>query len=93
MLLATQTHSFVHLLKNNLKIKKVTHIYVSNALSFFKQNMEKKFNLKENLITVDYNKNRHQFKNSECGVYSINFVEQMIQQSFKNVTNNIKIRQ
>ena len=23
---------------------------------------------------VDYNRIRHQFKNSECGVYSINFI-------------------
>jgi hypothetical protein len=62
---------------------------IQKLLRRFAEYIKKKFNLKENQITVDYNKNRHQFKNSECGVYSINFVEQMIKQSFKDVTNNI----
>ena len=29
-------------------------------------------------IEYDYNKVRHQYKNSECGVYSINFIENML---------------
>ena len=31
-----------------------------------------------NKIDVRYNKNRHQYKNSECGVYSINFILRML---------------
>lgn len=29
-------------------------------------------------VTVDYNKIRHQYGNSECGIYSINFIKRML---------------
>ena len=29
-------------------------------------------------VKVDYNKTRHQYENSECGVYSINFIKRML---------------
>ena len=46
--------------------------------------IEKKIN------TIKYNKIRHQFKNSECGVYSINFVVRLVGgESFEDITNNI----
>ena len=32
----------------------------------------------ESNVRADYNKERHQFKNSECGVYSINFIIRML---------------
>lgn len=36
---------------------------------------------------IDYNKLRHQFENSECGVYSINFILRMLKGvAFKDVT-------
>jgi hypothetical protein len=36
------------------------------------------------------NKIRHQFKNSECGVYCINFIVSMLEgETFENYTNNI----
>lgn len=34
--------------------------------------------LKIKNIKIDYNKVRHQYKNSECGVYSINFIKRML---------------
>lgn len=38
---------------------------------------------------VDYNKLRHQYKNSECGVYSIAFILRMLAgDSFKNINKN-----
>jgi len=38
---------------------------------------------------INYNKVRHQFKNSECGVYSINFILRLLDgQSFKNISIN-----
>ncbi len=41
-------------------------------------------------IDIRYNKNQHQFKNSECGVYSINFIVRLAGgESFDNITNNI----
>lgn len=40
-------------------------------------------------LDVDYNKVRHQFKNSECGVYSINFILRLLDgQTFKNISLN-----
>jgi hypothetical protein len=37
-------------------------------------------------IKVDYNKIRHQYGNSECGVYSITFVERMVKgESFEKI--------
>ena len=45
----------------------------------------------KNDIKIDYeqNKVRHQFKESECGVYSINFIENMLEgKSFKSYCNS-----
>jgi len=40
-------------------------------------------------LDIDYNKVRHQFKNSECGVYSINFILRLLDgQSFKHISLN-----
>jgi hypothetical protein len=37
-------------------------------------------------LDVDYNKIRHQYENSECGVYSINFIERMLKgEPFKQI--------
>ena len=39
---------------------------------------------------INYNKIRHQYKNSECGVYSLHFIIKMLEgNTFKNVTENI----
>ena len=43
----------------------------------------------KNKVEVDYNHNRHQYKNSECGVYSMNFIIRLLNgESFKNITEN-----
>lgn len=40
-------------------------------------------------VIADHNKVRHQFKNSECGVYSINFIVRMLRgDEFKDVCNS-----
>ena len=45
-------------------------------------------NLKE--FDIRYNKIRHQFKNSECGVYSMNFIIRLLNgQTFTAITQNI----
>lgn len=37
-------------------------------------------------VDVDYNKTRHQYENSECGVYSINFITRMLKgDSFEEI--------
>jgi hypothetical protein len=39
---------------------------------------------------VRYNKKQHQFKNSECGVYSMNFLIRLLNgETFNNITENI----
>ena len=43
----------------------------------------------ESKLNVEYNHNRHQFKNSECGVYSLNFILRLLNgESFENITKN-----
>lgn len=45
---------------------------------------------KNDKVKITYNKYRHQFKNSECGVYSINFILRLLSgQDFKYITKNI----
>lgn len=45
--------------------------------------------LKMKHIKVDYNKTRHQYKNSECGVYSINFIKRMLRgDSFETICSS-----
>jgi hypothetical protein len=41
-------------------------------------------------IDIQYNITRHQFKNSECGVYSVNFILRLLKgDSFDDITGNI----
>jgi hypothetical protein len=41
-------------------------------------------------IDIRYNQKQHQFKDSECGVYSINFIVRLAGgESFESITNNI----
>lgn len=43
----------------------------------------------ETPINYEYNKTRHQYKNSECGVYSMNFIIQLLEgnKSFDKIQN------
>lgn len=44
----------------------------------------------ERCLNVEYNKRRHQFKNSECGVYSVNFILRLLNgETFDHICNNI----
>ena len=41
-------------------------------------------------MIISYNKIRHQFKNSECGVYSVNFILRLLKgELFDNICSNI----
>ena len=41
-------------------------------------------------IKYHINKNRHQYKDSECGIYSINFIERLLKNDdFNDISNNI----
>ena len=54
--------------------------------SYMNEDYKNKIELK---LNVEYNHNRHQYKNSECGVYSLNFILRLLNgESFKNITEN-----
>ena len=43
-------------------------------------------------IVIKYNTFKHQFKNSECGVYSINFILRLLKgEKFKKITEEITL--
>ena len=43
----------------------------------------------ENIMDIRYNQTRHQYKNSECGVYSVNFILRLLKgDSFDKITNS-----
>jgi hypothetical protein len=45
---------------------------------------------KLNQVDVRFNKIQHQFENTECGVYSINFIIRLLKgETFNEITNNI----
>lgn len=53
--------------------------------SFMKPNSKNEI---EDKINVEYNHNRHQYKGSECGVYSLNFIlRQLNGDSFHNIVD------
>jgi hypothetical protein len=52
--------------------------------------MRDKKNKYEEKMNITFNKRRHQFKNSECGVYSVNFILRLLKgESFTNICDNI----
>lgn len=54
--------------------------------SYMRTNSKNKI---EKKMKVDYNHNRHQYKNSECGVYSLNFIlRQLNGDSYQHITEN-----
>jgi hypothetical protein len=63
---------------------------IKSILSDLKGGNIKKSVFKElKKFDVDYNKVRHQYKNTECGVYSINFILRLLDgQTFKNISLN-----
>ena len=64
-----------------LKLKKV--------LNHLKTNKKYESSTLKNM-DLQYNQIQHQFGNSECGVYSINFILRLVQgETFENITKNI----
>ncbi len=66
---------------------------VKSVLEYLKKDKKKLLNNKIiqelRLFDVDYNKVRHQYKNSECGVYSINFILELLDgKTFEHITKN-----
>lgn len=69
--------------ENNCKSNQCSELEDSDSIMKVskKSKLEKKFD-------IDYNHNRHQYKNSECGVYSMNFLIRLLHgESFNDITN------
>lgn len=50
----------------------------------------KKNCIEKQIGNIKFNQNRHQFKNSECGVYSINFIIRLLKgETFEHICDNI----
>lgn len=50
-------------------------------------NLIELLNVKPSELTIEYNDIRHQYGDSECGVYSVNFIERMLEgESFKELS-------
>jgi hypothetical protein len=68
-------------------IEELTHINKKDKKKYTKELQDK---LKD--FDIRYNQVRHQFDNSECGVYSINFILRLVNgESFDSITNNITL--
>ena len=64
--------------------KKIKEFY-KKILTYMKQQKGT-----SNIYDIRYNKIQHQFKNSECGVYSMNFIIRLLNnESFDHIINNI----
>jgi hypothetical protein len=58
----------------------------------FIDKLQSYFTLKNIKSKYKYNNIQHQFKNSECGVYSMNFIIRRLNgETFENITNNITL--
>lgn len=69
---------------------------VDIPIKYLKQAFEKKNKLskniqhKLNILDMKYNTIQHQIKNSECGVYSMNFILRLLKgETFEDITNNV----
>ena len=61
------------------------NVSIQNSNEQFIEERRHKLNKIEEALNVEYNRNRHQFKNSECGVYSINFILRLLEgESFED---------
>lgn len=66
--------------------KKLVISKLLNEIKHNKQNLQKDIEY----IDIKYNQIQHQFKNSECGVYSINFIIRLLNgETFTDITENI----
>lgn len=76
------------ILKYMYKKKFGKNININKVIEYLRKNKKEKKN-KDN-FDMRYNKKQHQFNNTECGVYSINFILRLVSgETFEEITNNI----
>jgi len=82
----------VNILMNRLKNQgnRLTDHYTRMIYSNNRIIKEKYGIHKDNKFVIKINPNRHQYKNSECGVYCINFIVSMLEgKTFESITKNV----
>jgi len=86
-----RTRKFINkIVKYIYKSKYHSNIIINDAIEKIKGGSEDKIVKNLNNIDIKYNTKQHQFNNSECGVYSINFIVRLVGgESFEDITNNI----
>ena len=83
---------FMYKKKYNSEIKVGSIMSLINNITSknLKQKYIEDFTKKFNGFDIRYNNIQHQFKNSECGVYSINFIVRLVKgETFDEIINNV----
>jgi hypothetical protein len=64
---------------------------INNVIKSLNNNkLDDEYIAKLKTFDIKYNKIQHQFKDTECGVYSINFIIRLLEgETFENITKNI----
>jgi hypothetical protein len=74
--------------RHKLNIQK-TNITTDNNFDTESKFMTKTKNKYENILDIKFNTYRHQYKNSECGVYSVNFILRLLNgETFDQICQN-----
>jgi hypothetical protein len=72
--------------RHHLNIQDGKKIEIDTESEFMKGDKNKY----EKLMDIQYNANRHQFKNSECGVYSVNFILRLLKgETFEQICSKV----
>lgn len=65
-------------------------ININDLIKLLRNKTSNKYTQNINTFDIKYNHIKHQFKNSECGVYSINFIERLVMgDTFDKIVKNI----
>ena len=87
---------YIDLVGKNMKNKPTIYYFDSVAdnpqqeILEFVQKLQEQFKDMGKTLDVVYNDIKHQYENTECGVYSIHFITSMLKgMQFRNYVNNI----
>jgi len=74
--------------RHHLKMQDGGKINIDTESQFMKE-IKNKY---EKIMDIQYNNNRHQFKNSECGIYSVNFILRLLKgETFEQICSNVTL--
>ena len=86
-----KTRKFINKIVKYIYKKKFNNsLKINDVIEKFKGGSDDKVVKNISNLDIRYNTKQHQFNNSECGVYSINFVVRLVGgETFDQITNNI----